>query len=152
VTDIAEPDAPRDNPDEEVEPGDDGRFDSAYVGKLRAENADRRTRARELEETLAATEQRATRQADRLLTIEVERATAGILADPTDLLTFTARDDLVDEDGEPDAERIQAAAHKLVGAKPHLQPRLPLGDVDQGPRGRPIENFDLSAMLRNAAG
>ena len=89
----------------------------------------------------------------RLLALEVASATAGVLADPSDLLTFVDAADLVDDDGNPDAEKIKSAAAELASRKPHLAPRLgPTGDVDQGARAPGPEAFDLAGALRQAAG
>ena len=77
-------------------------------------------------------------------------ATAGVLADPSDLLAHVAASDLIDEDGNP--EGIPEAADSLLERKPHLAPRTPTGDVGQGPRGKPAEVFDLVALLRERAG
>ena len=66
-----------------------------------------------------------------MLAATVREATAGILADPTDR---PAIDDLYDEDGYPDPERIADAARELVARKPHLADRRPAAPVEQGPR------------------
>ena len=76
-------------------------------------------------------------------------ATADILADPTDL---PLGDDLLDEDGYPDAERIATAARALVERKPHLADRRPTGEVDQGARDEGPKPFDFAGLLRRAAG
>ncbi len=78
----------------------------------------------------------------------VEKATTGILADPTDL-PVTA--DLYDDDGFPDADRITEAARALVERKPHLADRRPSAPVEQGPRGQPAK-VDLAGMIHTLAG
>ena len=78
-------------------------------------------------------------------------ATAGVLADPSDLLAHVAASDLIDEDGNPDPEGIREAADSLLERKPHLAPRTPTGDVGQGPRGKPAEVFDLVGLLQERA-
>lgn len=120
-------------------------IDAALVARLRRENAERRTRAKAAEEALEAAR-------GRVLSLEVERAAKGVLADPSDLLAHVAKTDLLDDAGEPDAEKIAAAARDLAGRKAHLASRTPAGDVDQGARGKPAESFDFAQMLRNAAG
>lgn len=112
-------------------------FPKSYVEKLRAENAEYRTKAKRAEDL-----------ACRLLAATVRQATAGILADPTDL---PASDDLYDEDGYPDPERIIDAARALVARKPHLADRRPVGSVEQGPRGE-ARDVNLADILRTMAG
>ena len=112
-------------------------FPRSVVEKLRRENATYRERAG-----------RADALAERLMAATVRDATAGILADPTDL-TDTA--DLVDDDGYPDPDKITDAARSLVEHKPHLADRRPRGDIGQGARHAP-EPVDLAEMLRSRAG
>lgn len=78
----------------------------------------------------------------------VTEATAGILADPTDL---PASDDLYDDDGYPDADKISDAAKELVSRKPHLADRRPAGPVEQGPRDQPAD-VNLAGLMRTLAG
>ena len=112
-------------------------FPRQYVEDLRRESAGYRDRAK-----------RADALAERLLAATVREATAGILADPTDL---PMSDDLYDADGFPDAEAITAAARALVGRKPHLGDRRPTGDVDQGAR-ETSEPVNLAGLVRGLAG
>lgn len=112
-------------------------FSRAYVEKLRAENAEHRTKAKRAEEL-----------ASRLLVATVEKATTGILADPTDL---PMTNDLYDDDGFPDPDKITNAARALVERKPHLADRRPSAPVEQGPRGQPAD-VDLAGMVRTLAG
>lgn len=139
TVDTAEPDtSPVGDPDPAsttVEPESET-FPREYVERLRQESAGYRTRA-----------QRADALAERLMTATVREATAGILADPTDL---PASDDLLGEDGMPDPERIRTAANALVGRKPHLADRRPRGDADQGARP-PAADVDLAGILRSRA-
>ena len=137
---------------EETAPGEDGRFDAEYVGRLRSEAAERRTRAKQAEDALEAERTRSKARADRLLALEVERITRGVLADPSDLLAHVAAADLLDADGDADPDKIATAAAELIARKAHLAPRTPTGDVDQGARGGAGESFDLAAVLRSAAG
>lgn len=112
-------------------------FPKSYVEKLRTENAEYRTKAKRAEDL-----------ASRLLAATVRQATAGILADPTDL---PASDDLYDEDGYPDPERIADTARELVARKPHLADRRPAGPVEQGPREQ-AKDVNLAGILRTLAG
>lgn len=112
-------------------------FDLPYVQKLREEAAGHRVKA-----------QRADEAVSRLTAATVEKVTAGILADPSDL---PVTDDLMGEDGWPDPEKIEAAARDLVARKPHLADRRPAGDVGQGPRGDEVETVSLAALLRAGA-
>lgn len=122
----------------EAEDGADGpdTFSRAYVEKLRAENAENRTKAKRADELAA-----------RLLAVTVEQATAGILADPTDLPVSS---DLYDEDGYPDVDRIEEAARELVARKPHLADRRPTGPLEQGPRDQ-AKGVNLASILRTLA-
>lgn len=124
-------DSPEDvSPTGETEPET---FPREYVEQLRQESAGYRTRA-----------QRADALAERLMVATVREATAGILADSTDLVTTDA---LLDDNGMPDPERIAEAARELVGRKPHLADRRPRGDADQGARSTSAD-VDLAGMLR----
>ncbi len=139
---------------EEPEPTEGQTFDASYVTRLRQEAAERRVAARTAgEESLAVAAGALEALRGRLLNLEIEAATAGVLADPTDLLTFVNAADLADDDGNPDAGKIKTAAAELASRKPHLAPRLaPTGDVDQGARAPGPEAFDLAGALRAAAG
>jgi hypothetical protein len=106
------------------------------VEDLRRESAGYRDRAK-----------RADALAERLLAASVATATAGILADPSDL---PASDDLLDDDGFPDPEAIATAARSLVERKPHLGDRRPTGTVDQGAR-EGAETINLAGMIRGLA-
>ena len=106
------------------------------LAKVRKEAAERRVLLREAE-----TQRDAFR--DRLRSAVVQQATAGILADATDL---PWQDDFSDDDGFPDAEKIKAAAEALADAKPHLARAR--GDARQGYRGHSTEGVDLAQMLR----
>jgi hypothetical protein len=112
-------------------------FPRTYVEELRRESAGYRERAGRADAAL-----------DRLAQATIREATAGILADPTDL-TFDA-ESMADDDGWPDPEKIAQAARDLVGRKPHLGDRRPTGDVGQGARTGD-EPVDLAGMLRARA-
>ncbi len=74
-------------------------------------------------------------------------AATGKLADATDL-PFS--DDLLDEDGLVDSEKVQDAVEDLLARKPHLAARRPRGDVGQGARPERQEE-GLAALLRRGA-
>lgn len=113
-------------------------FPRSYVEQLRHESAEHRTRAQRADELSA-----------RLMAATVATATAGILTDPTDLATSS--DELLDEDGYPDPQRIATAARELVARKPHLADRRPTGDIGQGATVTPAP-VSLSGLLRSRAG
>lgn len=131
ITPDTEPAAPEPATDAELDPGtepepaDGQTFDAPYVRKLRTEAAKHRTRAQAAEAELA--ELRVFRR-DRLLAEH-----AGVLADPADLLTFADPDDLADDEGRPDPDKIAAAARALADDKPHLR-RAGRGGPAQGAR------------------
>ncbi|MEX0983671.1 MAG: hypothetical protein WD096_01330 [Actinomycetota bacterium] len=92
-------------------------FDRAYVERLRRESAEYRTRARRAEELES-----------RLSDAVVREGAAGVLEDPDDLLRHREADDLLDDDGFPDVEKVRSAARELVATKPHLTTRRPEGE------------------------
>lgn len=114
-------------------------FPRAYVESLRAEAAEHRTGR-------TAAEERSEAALSRLRLAAIHSATRDVLADPTDLQWS---DDMTDEEGWPDAEKISAAASALVEAKPHLG-RV-RGDVGQGYRSTESTSVDLAGMLRAGA-
>lgn len=115
-------------------------FDKDYVEKLRKEAAEARTKAKRADELAA-----------RLLEATIASATSGILADASDLRANVSDEDLLDDDGLPDPEKIKTAASELAQRKPHLADRRPAGNVDQGARPQP-ESVDLAGMIRGLAG
>ncbi len=116
-------------PDESTET-----FDREYVQKLRDEAAGYRVRAKRTDALNA-----------RLATAQA--ALTGKLADPTDL-PFT--DDLLDDDGLVDEDKVRAAVEDLIKRKPHLAARRPTGDVGQGARPEAPE-MGLASLLRRGA-
>ena len=120
-------------------------FDRDYVTGLRDEAAQHRVRARDLEAEVGQLR-------DRLLIDNVRHLAADVLADPGDLLTFQERDDLLDEDGFPDADSIVNAARALAQEKPHLASRRPAGPIEQGARDEYDGTVDLAGILRRRAG
>lgn len=118
-------------PDGPVEPET---FDREYVQKLRDEAAGHRVKAKRSDALAAAL-------------VTAQAALTGRLADPTDL-PFT--DDLLDEDGLVDDEKVRAAVDALLERKPHLAARRPTGDVGQGARPE-AEVVGLASLLRRGA-
>ncbi len=109
-------------------------FDREYVQKLRDEAAGHRVRAKRTDALNA-----------RLATAQA--ALTGKLADPTDL-PFT--DDLLDDDGLVDEDKVHAAVDDLLQRKPHLAARRPTGNVGQGARPETPE-IGLADLLRRGA-
>lgn len=112
------------------ETSSDGTFTREYVEKLREEAAASRVKAKRFE---AFAEE----------TFYARVAALGKLADPTDLA--------YDESLLEDRAALEAAVDDLIGRKPHLADRRPVGDVDQGARA-PSDTVDLAGMLRQRAG
>jgi len=110
-------------------------FTREYVQQLRTENAAARVRATHGDEAIT-----------RLRALAIEQAVSGILMAPDDLAW---RDDLADEAGFPDHDKIIAAAEELIAKKPHLA-RV-RGDVGQGQRGDALPPVSLSGLLRAGA-
>jgi hypothetical protein len=111
-------------------------FPRAYVEELRRENAEARTKSKRADELAA-----------RLVTALA--ASTGRLADPSDL---PVTDDLMDDGGFPDAEKVTAAVADLLERKPHLAATRPVGDVGQGVRGDIEAMPSLAQLLRQGAG
>ncbi len=106
-------------------------FDRDYVQKLRDEAAGHRVKAKRTDALNA-----------RLATAQA--ALTGKLADPTDL-PFT--DDLLDDDGLVDEDKVHAAVEDLIKRKPHLAARRPTGDIGQGAHPEP-QVTGLAELLR----
>ncbi len=128
----AQPDPSAEGTDARSEPTET--FDREYVQKLRDEAAGYRVRAKRTDALNA-----------RLATAQA--ALTGKLADPTDL-PFT--DDLLDDDGLVDEDKVRAAIDDLLQRKPHLAARRPTGDVGQGARPDPAP-LGLADLLRRGA-
>ncbi len=109
-------------------------FDREYVQKLRDEAASHRVKAKRTDALNA-----------RLATAQA--ALTSKLADPTDL-PFT--DDLLDDDGLVDEDKVRAAVDALIERKPHLAARRPTGNVGQGARPETPE-IGLADLLRRGA-
>ncbi len=111
-------------------------FPREYVERLRRENAEARVGAKR-SEALAA----------RL--VAALAAQTGRLADASDL---PYSDDLLDDEGLPDGEKVRAAVADLIERKPHLASTRPVGDVGQGVRGDTTPTVSLADLLRSGAG
>ena len=116
-------------------------FPRAVVEDLRRENAEHRTKAARADKATAAL-------------VDAYAASAGLLADPSDLARYADPGDLVDDDGVPDADRIREAVQTLVTERPHLRTRRPAEgtDVGQGARNTTGGAFDVSDVMRSLAG
>lgn len=121
-------------PEQEAEaeetPEEPETFPRSYVEELRQENGKYRQRAQKGDEYA------------RRLHTELVRAT-GKLADPSDLL--------FDEAHLDDPATLDAAIAELIGRKPHLASRRPVGEIGQGPSPS-TGSVDLAAILRQKAG
>ncbi len=109
-------------------------FDRQYVQKLRDEAAGYRVKAKRADALAAA-----------LVTAHVVATRR--MADPTDL---PYSDDLLNDQGVPDADKVRAAVDDLLKRKPHLAARRPTGDIGQGARFAAAEE-GLAFLLRRQA-
>lgn len=76
---------------------------------------------------------------EALQTRELERIASKSLAHPADLLTLSGKTlaDLLDDDGEVDAVKVQALADEVLGTRPGLKARTLATDPTQGGTGSP---------------
>lgn len=115
--------------------GEPDMFPREYVHQLREEAKHHRQKAA-----------RTTALQARL--VQALAAQTGRLADPTDL---PMTNQLLDDEGYPDPQKISAAIDQLIKDKPHLAGVRPAGDVGQGVRGDGGDVPGLAALLRGAA-
>ncbi len=111
-------------------------FDAQYVARLRSEAAQRRREVKAAEErisTMAAELEVFRESAFKRALVDVNVGQRRRLVDTNDLLTFTDRSELVDDDGRPDPAKITAAIEGLIATKPHLA--MPTGTVTRGVQG-----------------
>lgn len=138
-----EPETPPATPDplDDPEPDDGQTFDAAYVRSLRSEAASRRQEARdatERVETLSA-------EVATLRTAAEDRTVQDIAADrmqdPSILPRLVDLDELRDDDGQLDRDRLTAAINDLTTRMPYLRPASP----DFKPGARPPATATPSA-------
>lgn len=115
---------------EETEETEPKWYDESYVKALREEAAAKRVKLNAMEAEKDAL-------TNKLVRMAVKNVTKGILADPEDLFTFNPDADLLDDDGMPSDEKIEALAKELATKKPHLASRIVDSDIGQGFRGDP---------------
>ncbi len=132
--------APQDGPQaaEQAEPAEDA-ADTALVRSLRLESRGRKDRVRALESRIAELEQEVGDHRTYRLDHAVREANAGRprrLADVSDLFVFSSAADLLDDNGAPDPNKIQAALDQLIDKKPHLVQRT--SGWDGGLRGSTV--------------
>ncbi len=147
-------------------PGADALGDAGKkaLDSMKANWHSERDQRKALEQRLADLEAKQTapdpRADRRIVRSEIKAAAKGVLADPTDALTFLG-DQLdnfkVDENGEVDSKAITAALEDLLTRKPHLaaskRPRFE-GRADNGSQGQPPAGQMTLAEVRrlSAAG
>jgi hypothetical protein len=129
-------------------------FDTEYVKKLRSEAAARRREAKEGQERITSMEAELVElreSAFRRALADANAAQVRRLADPEDLLTFSDRAALVDDEGKPDPARIAAAIESLITKKPYLA--IARGAPTRGvmPGGPPVAPLGLGALVDRAA-
>jgi len=118
------------------------------VAKLRTEAASYRRKLREAESERDAVRLRL----DAIESREVERQAGERLADAGDIWRAGVTiEDLRDDDGALDAERVRDAVKRVAADHPHW--REPSPDYDGGVRESAVENEpDFAQALREAAG
>jgi hypothetical protein len=77
------------------------------------------------------------RRVEQLLTREAERLAAKSLANPADLMTLggVTINDLLDDDGEVDPEKVDAVVAEILASRPGLAKNAPAFDPTQGLQG-----------------
>lgn len=127
------PDTPK--PQDGPQKPDPDTFPAAVVKELRDENAKLRVKGK-----------RSGELSTRL--VHAMAGQTGRLADPTDL---PVSDDLMDDDGIPDTDKITEAIDELLKKKPHLASTRPkVSDIGQGPRPGE-QDVSLADILRSGA-
>jgi hypothetical protein len=115
-----------DPPEPELKPGADD------TAKARREAANYRKQLRDAEVARDA----ALERVSRMQRTDVELRLAGKLADPTDFWAGNELGGLVDDAGEIDGAKVDAAVAALLTAKPHYAPGPKAGPLPGG-RGAP---------------
>lgn len=123
---VPEPEA---SPDPSSEPDT---YSADYVRELRAESAERRVKAKRVDDANARLAQAYAQQDGRLIA-------------PSEL---TYGDHLLDDDGLVDAVKVSAAIDELLQAKPYLATQRPLQPIAQGVRQEVPEPQGLFSLLR----
>jgi hypothetical protein len=112
-------------------PDEPAMFDAAYVKELREENAAHRVKAKRVDDANA-----------RLVASYVDQD-GRVVAD--DVLPYS--DDLLDEHGLVDRERVTAALDELLALKPYLRSRRPTNPLPQGVREDVPEEVGLFGLM-----
>lgn len=126
---------------------------SPEVVKLRRESANYRTRLRAAESKVAEIEaerDHAAAQAGRLQRAEAERMVADRLHTPGDFWLLADLPDLLDEDGQLDGERVDAAIARVVKDRPHWARSRPRANFDGGARPLADQGSSIGAALKQA--
>lgn len=110
-------------------------YSADYVRELRAESAERRVKAKRVDEANARLARAYAQQDGRLVA-------------PTEL---GYGEHLLDEDGLVDATKVTAAIDELLRAKPYLATQRPQQPIAQGVRQNVPEQPSLFALLRQRA-
>ena len=107
--------------------------------KLHQEAARYRTQLRATEADLASAQERINQMQQR----EAERVAASDLANPADLFTLggVTVEDLLNEDGEIDAERVAEIVAEVLGTRPGLKKLSQVIDPTQGLGGTPKQTL-----------
>lgn len=141
-------------PEPETEPAteppadtDPPEVDTDPLAKVRRESAGYRRRLRETE----AERDRLAERVTAAQRAEVGRLAGGRLADAADLYRETDHSDLLDETGDVDPAKVEAAIVGVLEAHPHWRPAEP-ADFGGGARTTAPPQPDFSGALRRAAG
>ena len=102
---------------EHTEPESNQSGTESGKSKGNPEAAKWRTRFREAEQTITTLQERVA----AMQKAEAARLAAATLIDGDDLFTAVGLDDLLDDDGDLDTDKIAAQVDALIEAKPHLR-------------------------------
>lgn len=123
------PDAPQDAPEATT---DAETYSAEYVRELRAESAERRVKAKRVDEANARLARAYAQQDGRLI-------------EPGEL---TYGDHLLDDDGLVDPDKVGSAIDALLATKPYLATQRPTQTIAQGVREDVPETPGLFALIR----
>lgn len=107
-------------------------FTAEYVKQLRDESAAYRTKAKRVTDANARLTAAYAAQDGRLVDVEA--------------LTYS--EDLLDDDGLVDRDRVAAAVSALITAKPYMARRTPITPIPQGVRDEAPEEVSLFGLMR----